>query len=98
MMKKRICMKEFELEAVILADASDNHSEVARNLGVSSDCLGNWRKQYSTVGAAPGSGLDVNLSRFRDELKKAQKEVLPLTRVNRIRKTAMGSLSQDRLN
>ena len=63
-MKKGICMKEFKLEVVKLADASDNQSEDARNLGISSGCPGNWRKQYSTVGVARGSGLVVNLSRL----------------------------------
>ena len=46
MMKKRINTKVVNLEAVKLADASDHQSEVARNLGISSGCLGNWREQY----------------------------------------------------
>jgi transposase len=74
-MARKTYTREFKLQAVrMLTDRGLSVAEVARQLGVSDNCLRNWRAAAQQRGesAFPGQG---NFSRAEDELRRLRAEV-----------------------
>ena len=63
MSKKKYYSPEFKQEAVRLAEANGNKSQVARDLGIHATMICKWQRQLQTEGKKvfPGSG------KLRDE-------------------------------
>jgi transposase len=74
-MARKTYTREFKLQAVrMLTDRGLSVAEVARQLGVSDNCLRNWRAAAQQRGesAFPGQG---NFSPAEDELRRLRAEV-----------------------
>ena len=86
--------KDFILEAIKLAQDSDNVAETARNLGIHENLLYTWKRKYESdpENAFPGKGhmkpLEEENRLLRRELEKAQRE-------RDILKKAVGIFSKD---
>jgi transposase len=77
-MARKTYTREFKLQAVrMMTDQGLSVSEVARQLGVSENCLRVWRAAAQEQGAAafPGQG---KLSPEQDELRQLRSEVARL--------------------
>ena len=86
---KRIFSDEFKREAVRLANERGNVEQTARELGVHSTLLHNWKKRLQTVPgnetAFPGHGLPKD-----PELAHLQRAYARLKEENEILKKAVG--------
>lgn len=74
-MARKTYTREFKLQALqMMTDQGRSVSEVARQLGVSENCLRCWRQAAREQGDAafPGQG---NLSPEQDELRRLRAEV-----------------------
>lgn len=82
--------KEFKEEAVRLAEASNNKSEVARELGIHLSMLRRWKKQMEEHNekAFPGKGNPRD-----EEMVRLQRENRRLKEENEILKKAVGIFS-----
>ena len=90
MVKRKEYSKEFKIEAVRLAEQSDNKAKVARDLGIHQSMLRRWRIQQEEDGdrAFPGKGNP------KDEaLAQAKRENARLKEENAILKKAVGIFS-----
>ena len=79
MRKRRIYSREYKLEAVQLVRQSDESlSQVARNLGINSNVLSRWVKEFSEPAkkAFPGQGSprDEEVARLKRELQQVKQE------------------------
>ncbi len=85
---------EFKLQAVkMVTDQKLSVAEVARRLGVSENCLREWRKAVQAAGTAafPGHG---QLSPADDELRRLRAEVQRLKAERDLRKTAAADFAR----
>lgn len=91
MTAKKSYTPEFKLEAVRLAEKSDNKRAVARDLGLHLSMLRRWKQQLDGHGerAFPGKGIprDEERARLKRENARLQQE-------NAILKKAVGSFSK----
>lgn len=79
MRKKKYYSAEFKQEAVRLAEANGNKSQIARDLGVHATVIGKWQRQLQTEGkkAFPGQGKprDEEMTQLKKENRRLQQEV-----------------------
>ena len=91
---------EFKRQAVQLAQELKSVTKTARQLGISEANIYSWRAQ-ANAGALSGktSGTPIVMSKLEtskdDELRRLQKEVIDLKKVNSILKQAAAFFSQD---
>lgn len=93
--KRRKYSRDFKLEAVRLAEESDEAAAaVARQLGVHPNLLYKWRDQLLEDGteAFPGAG---NLRRGDDEVRRLRRENARLREEREILKKALGFFSRE---
>lgn len=90
---RRKYSKEFKLEAIQLAEARDNTSEVARNLGIKADILNRWIREYKEdqEHAFPGLG---KLKEPEEELRRLRKELADTKMERDILKKALSIFSK----
>lgn len=79
MQKRRKYSREYKLEAVQLAQQSDIPlSQVAQNLGINSNMLARWCKQFNepdkTAFPGQGNARDQELAQLKRELQQVKKE------------------------
>lgn len=101
-MKKRYYTKEFKLQAINLANQRENVSQVAEELGIRSDMLRRWKKEYEQNKSEAFSGTG-HLSKHKDkklsEIQALKKRVRELEQERDILKKAVGIFStSDRTN
>ena len=80
--KRRTYSKEFKKESVqlLLENPDRSTSEISSDLGISSDILSRWKREYESLGARsfPGNGMQNNeladIKRVQKELEKTQRE------------------------
>lgn len=73
--KRRTYSREFKLDAVRLAETSDESmAQIERNLGITEGCLRKWRRRLATDGenAFPGHG---NLLPDQERLRQLEREL-----------------------
>jgi len=79
MSKKKYYSPEFKEEAVRLAEANGNKSQVARDLGIHATVIGKWQRQLQKGGekAFPGKGKprDEEIFQLKKENRRLQQEV-----------------------
>jgi transposase len=95
--QQRTFTKEFKLEAVRLAQASEkSQSQIARDLGIADSTLHHWRKQFAQQGeqAFPGSGHQLPQE---EELRQLKRENELLRQERDILKKAIGIFSHGQL-
>lgn len=86
--------EEFKREAVKLVEGGIKPAEVARQLGISEQTLGNWRKAKAS-GKLAGSGKVITLAQM--ELSRLRAEVMRLKAENEILKKAAAYLARESL-
>jgi len=86
--------EEFKREAVKLVEGGMRPAEVARQLGISEQTLGNWRKAKAT-GKLAGSGKVVTPAQM--ELSRLRAEVIRLKAENEILKKAAAYFAKESL-
>lgn len=95
-MKKRFYTKEFKLQAINLANQRENVSQVAEELGIRSDMLHRWKKEYEQKKAQAFTGTSL-LSKAKDrklsEIQVLKKRVKELELERDILKKAVGIFS-----
>jgi transposase len=79
--KRRIYTEEFKREAIrLVTEQGYGVSETARNLGINTNMLGRWKREFDTRASAafPGNGRIAQdkeeLHRLRDENKRLRME------------------------
>ena len=92
MRTRRKYSTEFKIEAVKLAELSDNTSQTARELGINAGMIRRWKQRFVEDGkrAFPGHGnpRDEELAKLRKELRRVKEE-------NIVLKKAAGIFSRD---
>lgn len=85
MSKKKYYSPEFKQEAVRLAEAHGNKSQVARDLGIHATMICKWQKQLHAEGekAFPGNGKprDEEMAQLKKENNRLKQEVEILKKV-----------------
>ena len=90
---RRRYTKEFKIEAVQLVEShGGNASEVARNLGISSNILNRWIHEYKTYNEQSFPGLGT--SKESDELQRLRKELADTKMERDILKKALAIFSK----
>lgn len=92
--KRRTYSREFKLDAVRLAEASDESvAQIERNLGITEGCLRKWRKRLATDGenAFPGHG---NLPPDQERLRQLERELEIVRQERDILKKAIAIFSR----
>ena len=79
MRKRRKYSREYKLEAVqLVKQSNESLSQVARNLGINSNVLSRWVKEFGEPGkqAFPGQGSprDEEIARLNRELQQVKQE------------------------
>ena len=73
--KRRTYSREFKLDAVRLAETSDESmAQIERNLGISDGCLRKWRSRLAANGesAFPGNG---NLPHDQERVRQLERQL-----------------------
>lgn len=86
--------EEFKREAVKLVEGGIKPAEVARQLGISEQTLGNWRKA-KVSGKLAGSGKVITPAQM--ELSRLRAEVMRLKAENEILKKAAAYFARESL-
>ncbi len=91
---RRKYTKEFKLEAIQLAEARGNASEVSRNLGINANLLYRWMREYTSdqQHAFPGLG---NLKEPEEEFRQLRKQLADAQEERDILKKALAIFSKD---
>lgn len=71
---------DFKLDAVkLVTERGLSHARVARDLGIGTQTLRNWRRTLTDAGAAPAAGSDAQqlaALRRENELLREEREIL----------------------
>jgi len=98
MKNKKSYTEEFKSQAVKLAEDLDSVAEAAKQLGVSSENIHNWkRRNSSNAGVSASRKPEVKNAELADENQKLRQENAQLKKVNHILKVAAAFFSQDHL-
>ena len=92
--KRRTYSREFKLDAVRLAETSDESmAQIERNLGISEGCLRKWRRRMAADGenAFPGHG---NLPADQERLRQLERELEIVRQERDILKKAIAIFSR----
>ncbi|MFC2046626.1 transposase [Chloroflexota bacterium] len=92
--KRRTYTREFKLDAVRLAETSDESmAQIERNLGISEGCLRKWRSRMAADGenAFPGHG---NLPPDQERLRQLERELEMVRQERDILKKAIAIFSR----
>lgn len=87
--------REFKVEAVIMATRGDKTlTQVARDLGISTNILSRWKRQMTDdpAFAFPGKG---NLKPADEEMRRLKKELRDVTEERDILKKALAIFSKN---
>ena len=88
---------EFKTEAVKLADELGSAVEAAKQLGIPSANIYQWRKRYSMTPVESLNSKDATVASMYAENQRLKQEVTQLKKVNYILKSAAAFFSQDHL-
>ena len=93
--KTRKYTREFKQQAVTLAEEI-GYTDASKKLGIPISTVRAWKNKVMTNG---GSSVSKNNEKidYAEELKKAQKEIIELKKINTILKSAAAFFSQDHL-
>ena len=92
--QRRRYTKEFKIEAIQLVESNGgNASAVARNLGISSNILSRWIREYKADQAYSFPGLG-NVKEPEEELRKLRKELADTKMERDILKKALAIFSK----
>ncbi len=89
--QRKVYTAEFKKQAVELAVSLGNHSQAARQLGVSDVSLHEWKKKLGVQVFPRG------LSAAEQEVLRLKKENAELKKINHVLKVAAAFFSQDQL-
>lgn len=93
--KTRKYTREFKQQAVALGEEI-GYRDASQKLGIPFTTVWAWKNKVSANGGHAMSKMNEKVN-YEDELKKAQKEIAELKKINIILKSAAAFFSQDHL-